>query len=163
MESLLSSLWSINCFASLTPAANFLTRALLLPLFFALGPACAHISFIHVSQTAASSESRFDSRPTSIDKDLPAGQPQTHMANLHSDRDFGLPMPAFLHLDLLCMLGAISMQRASKWFGHHADCTQRLLQLYGPAFELVHHGFGDADCSSGLLGSLFLDPRERTP
>ncbi|CAK8992386.1 unnamed protein product [Durusdinium trenchii] len=49
MESLLSSLWSINCFASLTPAANFLTRALLLPLFFALGPACAHISFIHAN------------------------------------------------------------------------------------------------------------------
>lgn len=50
LETLLSAVWSINCFTSLTPEASFLIRILLLPLFFAVGPSLSHICFVYVTK-----------------------------------------------------------------------------------------------------------------
>ena len=52
LETLLRSVWSINCLTSLTPEANFLLRILLLPLFFAVGPALSHTGFVFAAWTA---------------------------------------------------------------------------------------------------------------
>ena len=49
LETLLSSLSSINCFTSLPPEATFLTRTILLPLFFAVGPSITHLACVYVA------------------------------------------------------------------------------------------------------------------
>lgn len=48
LEALLSSLRSINCITSLSAEATFVTRTVLLPLFFALGPIISHMGFAFV-------------------------------------------------------------------------------------------------------------------
>ena len=51
LETVLSSVWSVNCFTSLTAEASFLARILLFPLFFAVGPTLSH--FVYVYATGA--------------------------------------------------------------------------------------------------------------
>ncbi|CAE7383850.1 SCUBE3 [Symbiodinium natans] len=50
LETMLSSVWSISCITSLTPEANFLTRTLLVPLFFTLGPIISHVAFTRMAK-----------------------------------------------------------------------------------------------------------------
>ncbi|CAE7534151.1 unnamed protein product [Symbiodinium sp. CCMP2456] len=50
LQTILSSLSSINCFTRLTPEASFLARTLLVPMFFAVGPSMSHAGFVLAAQ-----------------------------------------------------------------------------------------------------------------
>ncbi|CAE7420058.1 SCUBE3 [Symbiodinium sp. CCMP2592] len=56
LQTILSSLSSISCFTRLTPEASFLTRTLLVPAFFAVGPSISHAGFVFAARRRSSQE-----------------------------------------------------------------------------------------------------------